>query len=485
MSSCVWSFVVSPPIDLFFSLSLSLSSVSAPSLISSSPLSWSSSSMWSEPLSTRTPAHTQNEEYCPVAIHNPLTVVVRRTHTTLDVLQEIQLDEYWNVQWWRATLSGPWTGFRPPCWIRLHFRDTCGPGRDWQRSKQRAHMARNLIKHAKETSAKRNTALGELRGIEFFDPENMELNETMTNEPMKLEACMDSAMPCKLRRPQGNHPSRRPKIHMRNVRGAHATEILSKDHTNTKRFTHVSAKLTNLPRMRTQETQNRDHEDHVALLKGGAILWVILILCTCLFLCWATKTPDAKSAVDKEWEKLKDDSGSNAELTEQGSSASRMTAATVLDVISRPPGMRRTSMWCCIGLHSSEYGTRSRVIGITRIRVPSHLDSSTTIPPPKIMGQNSSSTGTSWKKLFRTPIGRTVVGATLWKGLGGEWFGKCFKMGMFIHAPRKKLISLRQCGRKKTSEEKRTIWNPCGTETCVSRGTNTSDRSSILGMYAA
>ena len=29
--------------------------------------------MWSKPPSTRTPAHTLNEEYCPVAIQNPLT----------------------------------------------------------------------------------------------------------------------------------------------------------------------------------------------------------------------------------------------------------------------------------------------------------------------------------------------------------------------------------------------------------------------------
>ena len=43
------------------------------SLISSSLLSWSSSSMWSKPPSTKSTAHTQNEEYCPVAIHNPLT----------------------------------------------------------------------------------------------------------------------------------------------------------------------------------------------------------------------------------------------------------------------------------------------------------------------------------------------------------------------------------------------------------------------------
>ena len=29
--------------------------------------------MWSKPPSTKTPAHKQNEEYCTVAIQNPLT----------------------------------------------------------------------------------------------------------------------------------------------------------------------------------------------------------------------------------------------------------------------------------------------------------------------------------------------------------------------------------------------------------------------------
>ena len=54
-----------------------LSSVSTFCPFSSSPLPWSSSSMWSEPPSTRTLAHTQNEEYCTVAIQNPLTIRCR------------------------------------------------------------------------------------------------------------------------------------------------------------------------------------------------------------------------------------------------------------------------------------------------------------------------------------------------------------------------------------------------------------------------
>ena len=70
------------------------------------------------------------------------------------------------------------------------------------------------------------------------------------------------------------------------------------------------------------------------------------------------KIPAAEAAVDKEWEKLekmsayhswthltvlrgdivKDDSGSYAVFTEQGSSASQMTAAKIMDIISRLPG---------------------------------------------------------------------------------------------------------------------------------------------------
>ena len=61
-------------LSLFALTSSSQSIVSTSCPNSSSPLSWSSSFMRSEPPSIRTPVHTQNEEYCPVAIHNPLTL---------------------------------------------------------------------------------------------------------------------------------------------------------------------------------------------------------------------------------------------------------------------------------------------------------------------------------------------------------------------------------------------------------------------------
>ena len=64
------------------------------------------------------------------------------------------------------------------------------------------------------------------------------------------------------------------------------------------------------------------------------------------------KILDPKAAVDKEWDKLekyghgsvlrgdivRDDSGSYTAFAEQGSSASQMTAAKVMDIMSRLPG---------------------------------------------------------------------------------------------------------------------------------------------------
>ena len=51
---------------------------------------------------------------------------------------------------------------------------------------------------------------------------------------------------------------------------------------------------------------------------------------------------------------MKDDSGSFAVLTEQGSSASQMMAAKVLDVLFQTSRMRRTSKRRSISKHPSQ-----------------------------------------------------------------------------------------------------------------------------------
>ena len=152
-------------------------------------------------------------------------------------------------------------------------------------------------------------------------------------------------------------------------------------------------------RLRMEESLPNFHEDHIAG-KGDKSLQHYNLVHKLIPMPQAMKIPAAKAAVDKEWEKLenipawdltkgrskkevidkartkgakvhfaslmdichlksaeleakhqkyrgrvvlrgdivKDDSGSYAVFTEQGSSASQMTAARVMDIISRLPG---------------------------------------------------------------------------------------------------------------------------------------------------
>ena len=53
---------------------------------------------------------------------------------------------------------------------------------------------------------------------------------------------------------------------------------------------------------------------------------------------WRQNTKITKVELFSEVIFVKDDSGSHAVFTEQGSSASQMTAAKIMDIISRLPG---------------------------------------------------------------------------------------------------------------------------------------------------
>ena len=87
---------------------------------------------------------------------------------------------------------------------------------------------------------------------------------------------------------------------------------------------------------------------------------------------------------------VKYDSGSYAVFTEQGSSASQMTAAKIMDIISRLPGLRWTSRRRSISLFPSKNGRCSQIVENSQIGMSRHLDSSTTT-------QNGRNHGPVWK----------------------------------------------------------------------------------------
>ena len=75
---------------------------------------------------------------------------------------------------------------------------------------------------------------------------------------------------------------------------------------------------------------------------------------------------------------VKDDSGAYAVFTEQGSSASQMTAAKVMDSISRLPGCAGQAADAVSAYTQVKNGRCSKIIENSRVRILRYLDSSTT-----------------------------------------------------------------------------------------------------------
>ena len=133
---------------------------------------------------------------------------------------------------------------------------------------------------------------------------------------------------------------------------------------------------------------------------------------------------------------VKDDSGSYAAFTEQRSSASQMTAAKVMDIISRLPGCDGRS----IRLYPSENGRCSQIVQNSKIGVYRHSDTST-------QTQKGPNHGPVWKT--RSFLSKELWTVTLWqvycgKGNVRKFFwntvGKSFKLRMLICQPSKRTI---------------------------------------------
>ena len=95
---------------------------------------------------------------------------------------------------------------------------------------------------------------------------------------------------------------------------------------------------------------------------------------------WRQSTKNYKGRVVLRGDIVKDDSGSYAVFTEQGSSASQMTAAKIMDIISRLPDA--VSAYTQV-----KNGRCSQIFENSKIGVSRHLDSSTTTQMAKIMVQ--------------------------------------------------------------------------------------------------
>ena len=82
---------------------------------------------------------------------------------------------------------------------------------------------------------------------------------------------------------------------------------------------------------------------------------------------------------------VKDDSGAYAAFTEQGSSASQMTAAKVMDVTARLPGCAGQAADAVSACTQVKMGDAARLPNIQKSECPEYVDTSSTTQVAKIM----------------------------------------------------------------------------------------------------
>ena len=363
--------------------------------------------------------------------------VSRTTHTKLDVKQEKRIDDYWNIDGSRD-LSDPWTGFtqfilleeKPPNGGERLTRKqlTSRPDHLWPEIWKTMGKNAKLKEKQKWSHEKPHLENArKLRGIYFIDPEDKEFKETIKNARKKLETSVALAMPCKIMKKNGGSGGSN-KIKTRLVC------ILETDEST---------------RLRMGESLPNHHEVHIAG-KGDNSLQHCNLVHKFIPMPQAMKIPAAKAAADKEWEKLeknsawnltkvrskkevideartsgtkvhfaslmdichlknteleaknqrykgrvvlrgdivKDDSGSYAVFTEQGSSASQMTAAKIMDIISRLPGCDGQTADAVSAHTQVKMEDAHKLSKISQIGMSRHLVSSTTTQMAKIMVQH-------------------------------------------------------------------------------------------------
>ena len=139
-----------------------------------------------------------------------------------------------------------------------------------------------------------------------------------------------------------------------------------------------------------------------------------------------------KGRVVLRGDSVKNASGSCAVFTEHGSSASQITAAKVMDIISRQPGCAGQAADAVSRLHPGQNRRCTDVTENSKVRMSRYLDTSTTAQMAQIMVQYGRSSPSSRKEFVRSSFGRTVTGKAIRECFFERRSGKSSTLGMFM-----------------------------------------------------
>ena len=334
--------------------------------------------------------YSPREESFPIPLR--YIDVTRTTHTNLDVKLEKRIDDYWNIDGSRD-LSDSWTGFtqftlleeKPPngyMWSgwrltrkQLRYR----PNHLWPELGEKMAKNAKLKEKQKWSYEKRHLDNArKLRGIYFIDPEDKEFKETIKNARKKLEASVAPAMPCKISKNNKNcgngEKSNNAKSKLACILEAsestrlligeslpthHEDHVAGKGHNSLKHYNVAhkfipvaqamkipaakavvdKEKLEKLSAWNLMKVRSKKEVIDEARTKGAKFHFASLMdICHLKNAELEAKHQQYKGRVVLRGDIVKDDSGSYAVFTDQGSSASQMTAAIVMDIMSRLPG---------------------------------------------------------------------------------------------------------------------------------------------------
>ena len=275
-----------------------------------------------------------------------------------------------------------------------------------------------------------------LRGICFLDPDDKEFNETNNCALKKLELLVGTAMPCKLKTHQhkeicGGSDSRKekhaciveahrstrnrsgrtlPKDHEDRIAG-NGFDSLSHFNLEHKFFSHAPSEnpgCTSSGGQRVGEAreiassaddrgkeQKRSHRRSTKNSMSTVHFAALMDLCHLKDAELEPTFQNYQGQVVLRGDIVKDDSGSYAVFTEQGSSASQMTAAKVMAVIARLSDCARQAADAVSASHPSQNGRRSKNIETCKDRMPIFMDSSTTTQVAQILAKHRRSSVSS------------------------------------------------------------------------------------------
>ena len=130
---------------------------------------------------------------------------------------------------------------------------------------------------------------------------------------------------------------------------------------------------------------------------------------------------------------MKDDSGCYAVCTKQGSSASQMTAAKIMDIISRLPGCDGQAADAVSAYTQVKMEDAPKIIENSQIGMSTHLDTSTTTQMAKIMVSSMEDPVVSLERnLYGHPLAGLLWERQFEKVLLKHGWEKVSKLGMSL-----------------------------------------------------